>query len=107
MVATENYCKWNKNILVSKPLFSGMTAYSMHIKTTPVTSQNYRLPPPLVTIRHKSGDPLPPLGCDGIYGGPLSQLLPTGPRTTPTNLHKRTLSIETAYADLAGDPQYF
>jgi len=40
----------------------------MHIKTTRVTSQNYSLP--LVTICHKSGDPLPPLGCDVIYGRP-------------------------------------
>jgi len=41
LVATENYCKWNRNILVSTPFLSGMTACSMHIKTTRVTSQNY------------------------------------------------------------------
>jgi len=41
LVSTENYCKWNKNILASTPFLSGMTACSMHIKTTHVTSQNY------------------------------------------------------------------
>jgi len=41
LVATENYCKWNKNILTSTPFLSGMSAYGMHIKTTCVTSQNY------------------------------------------------------------------
>jgi len=44
----------------------------MHIKTTRVTSQNYWLPPPLVTICHKSGDPFPSSGCDVIYGRPPS-----------------------------------
>jgi len=43
-VATENYCKWNRNTVPSTPFLSGMTACSMHIKTTRVTSQNYRLP---------------------------------------------------------------
>jgi len=42
LVATENYCKWNRNILSSTPFLSGMTARSMHIKTTRVTSQNYK-----------------------------------------------------------------
>jgi len=46
LVATENYCEWNRNILASTPFLSGMTACSTHIKTTRVTSQNYRLPPP-------------------------------------------------------------
>jgi len=41
LVATENYCKWNRNILASTPFLSGMTACSMHIKTIRVTSQNY------------------------------------------------------------------
>jgi len=41
LVATENYCKWNRNILASTPLLSGVTACSMHIKMTHVTSQNY------------------------------------------------------------------
>jgi len=26
LVSTENYCKWNKNILASTPFLSGMTA---------------------------------------------------------------------------------
>jgi len=46
LVATENYCKANRNILASTPFLSGMTAGSMHIKTTRVTSQNYCLPSP-------------------------------------------------------------
>jgi len=41
LVATENYCKRNRNILTSTPMLSGMSACSMHIKTTRVTSQNY------------------------------------------------------------------
>jgi len=41
LAATENYCKWNRNISASTPFHSGMTACSMHIKTTRVTSQNY------------------------------------------------------------------
>jgi len=41
LVTTENYCKCNRNILASTPFLSGMTACSMHIKTTRVTSQNY------------------------------------------------------------------
>jgi len=41
LVATENYCKRNRNILASTPFLSDMTACSMHIKTTRVTSQNY------------------------------------------------------------------
>jgi len=41
LVATENYCKWNRNILASTPFLSGMTACSMHIKATRVTLQNY------------------------------------------------------------------
>jgi len=41
LVATENYCKWNRNILASTPFFSGMTACSMHIKTARVTLQIY------------------------------------------------------------------
>jgi len=41
LVATENYCKWNRNILASTPLLSDMSACSTHIKTTRVTSQNY------------------------------------------------------------------
>jgi len=41
MVATENYCKWNRNILASTAFLSGMTACNMHIKTTHVSSQNY------------------------------------------------------------------
>jgi len=41
LVSTENYCKWNRNILASTPFLFGMTACSMHIKTTRVTSQNY------------------------------------------------------------------
>jgi len=40
LFATENYCKWNRNILSSTPFRSGMTACSMHIKKTRVTSQN-------------------------------------------------------------------
>ena len=32
-------------------------------------------PAPLVTVCHKSGDPLPPLGCDVIYGRPQSLLV--------------------------------
>jgi len=40
LVAAENYCKWNRNILASTPFLSGMTACSSHIKTTRVTSQN-------------------------------------------------------------------
>jgi len=40
LAATENYCKWNRNILASTPVLSGITACSMHIKTTRVTSQN-------------------------------------------------------------------
>jgi len=41
LVATENYCQWNRNILASTPFLSGMSACSMHIKMTRVTSQNY------------------------------------------------------------------
>jgi len=41
LVATENYCNRNRNILASTPLLSGMSACSMHIKTTRVTSRNY------------------------------------------------------------------
>jgi len=41
LVATENYCKWNRNISASTTFPSGMTARSMHIKTTRVKSQNY------------------------------------------------------------------
>jgi len=75
LVATENYCKWNRNILVSTPFLSGMTACSTvaciskrhvwHHKTTDS-------PPSLVTICHKSGDPFPSSGCDVIYGRPPS-----------------------------------
>jgi len=63
LVATENYCKWNRNILASTPFFSGMTACSMHIKVTRVTSQNYSfaLVTNLVILSS-------PLGCDVIYG---------------------------------------
>jgi len=41
LFATENYCKWNRNILSSTPFLAGMSACSMHIKTTRVTSQKY------------------------------------------------------------------
>jgi len=41
LVSTENYYKWNRNIFASTPFLSGMTACSMHIKTTRVTSENY------------------------------------------------------------------
>jgi len=41
LVATENYCKWLRNIFASTPFLSGMTTCSMDIKTTRVTSQNY------------------------------------------------------------------
>jgi len=41
LVAAENYCKWNRNISASTPFLSGMTACSMHINTTCVTSQSY------------------------------------------------------------------
>jgi len=41
LATTENYSKWNRNILASTPFLSGMTACSTHIKTTHVTSQNY------------------------------------------------------------------
>jgi len=41
LVATENYCKGNRNISASTPFLSGMTACGMHINTTRVTSQNY------------------------------------------------------------------
>jgi len=41
LAATENYCKWNRNISASTPFASGMTACSMNINTTRVTSQNY------------------------------------------------------------------
>jgi len=41
LAATENYCKWNRNILASTPFLSGMTACCMHINTTRLTSQNY------------------------------------------------------------------
>jgi len=34
LVATENYCKWNRSILAFTPFLSGMTACSMHLKTT-------------------------------------------------------------------------
>jgi len=45
LVATQYYWKWNRNILASTPFLSGMSACSMHTKTTRVTSQNYyRLP---------------------------------------------------------------
>jgi len=40
LVATENYYKWNRNVLASTPFLAGMSACSMHIKTTRVTSQN-------------------------------------------------------------------
>jgi len=41
LVVTEIYCNWNRNISASTPFLSGMTAGSMHINTTCVTSQNY------------------------------------------------------------------
>jgi len=41
LVVTENYCKWNRNKAAFTPFRSGMTACSMHIYTTRVTSQNY------------------------------------------------------------------
>jgi len=41
LVVTENYCKWNRNLSAFTPFLSGMSACSMHINTTRVTSQNY------------------------------------------------------------------
>jgi len=61
-------------MLASTPFLFGTTACDMRIKTTRVTSQNYWLPLHLVTICHKSGDPLPPLGCDVIYRRPHTYL---------------------------------
>ena len=68
-VAAVNYCKWNRNILTSKPFLSGMTACGMHIKTIRVTSQNYWLPPSsLSKFVTNLVNPSLPLGCDVIYG---------------------------------------
>jgi len=74
LFATENYCKWNRNILSSTPFRSGMTACSMHIKKTRVTSQNQWLPlSNLSKFVTNLVTPSLPLGCDVIYGRPLSK----------------------------------
>jgi len=59
----ETYC--------SRPFLSGMTACSMHIKSTRVTSQNYWLPPSLSSQFVTNLVTFLPLGCDVIYGRPL------------------------------------